>query len=837
MKKSYFSVRTIAVAVAAAQLTMFDITPVMAGPVLEEVIVTARKREESLMDAPISVAAVSGELMDNQGVSNLEQLSAKVPGLQIGRGAQTSSIFIRGIGSGVNKGFEQSAGMYVDGIYQSRSRQFTQSLVDLQQVEVLRGPQGTLFGKNTIAGAIKIETASARPGDEFEGSIGVDYEPDQEMTRSTVVLSGSPVESVGARLAIRHQESDGYVKNNTFNTDVAAKEDTMARLSLAWDATDNLSVEGKLSYVDMKSKGIEVVTPAVDASLLGDVMAGNSALGLTSVVGSIAALAVPGYVPSSDGKEYESWSGNTRYNDGESEATKSVSTSLRFDWDLGQYELTGLTGYSDFEFMQDHDTDFHGGNVANNVDQETLEQFSQELRIASNFDGAVNFIAGVYYEDQSLVSQNQPYLDGSLGGVFGALPGNALNPAIPEGMSLSDVGINSLWNGAILAPGTPLAGTEITDIWRHAYLEQETQTAAIFGEVGIDLSEALTLELGLRYSQDTKKAIKQGDIGIGSPSNPIQTYDVDGNVNPSADPLQAALSKAIWGGLLSTHSHNQNLSREEEHLDPAVKLRWHATEDTMAYMSWSKGYKSGGFNGSADTSNPDGTPGEGTEFDDESAEAWELGLRTTPMDGRARFSATAFQTELANLQVTSFVGISFKVGNAAQVTVKGLEFDTQFAVTEDMEVGAAVSYLDHQFDSYADAPATIVQQAQGLTAQDLSGQRGPYAPKFSGTVYADYSTQVSNNLILSARMDVNFKDEFYTDGDLDPASLQDAYAKIDARLGLSTVDERWEVAIYGRNLTDEATKTASLDAPLSAGIMASWIEEPRVIGAQVRFNF
>ena len=310
--------KTLVLAVAAAQFVILD-TVALAQPMLEEVIITARKREETLMDAPLAVTAVGGDAMNKEGITNMEQLSSKVPGLQVGRGAQTSSIFIRGVGSGINKAFEQSAGMYVDGIYQSRSRQFTQSLVDLQRVEVLRGPQGTLFGKNTIAGAVKVETATSLPGEELNGSLTMDYEPDQSTARGTAVIAGSPTDSLGARLAVRYQESDGYVENNTFNRDEAQKEDTMMRLSLAWDATDNLRMIGKVSYTDMESEGIELVTPIVDTSILEDFQSGNSALRVTSVMGTIAALAVPGYEASTGSKEYDSWNGNTGYNNGDFE--------------------------------------------------------------------------------------------------------------------------------------------------------------------------------------------------------------------------------------------------------------------------------------------------------------------------------------------------------------------------------------------------------------------------------------------------------------------------------------------------------------------------------------
>ncbi len=153
------TLKPLVLAIIASQSLMLPALPAF-GQQLEEIVVTARKREETLMDAPLSLTAVSGAAMDNAGITNMEQLSASVPGLNVGRNTQGAGVFIRGIGSGINRAFEQSAGMYVDGIYQSRARQFTQSMVDLQQVEVLRGPQGTLFGKNTIAGAIKVETST-----------------------------------------------------------------------------------------------------------------------------------------------------------------------------------------------------------------------------------------------------------------------------------------------------------------------------------------------------------------------------------------------------------------------------------------------------------------------------------------------------------------------------------------------------------------------------------------------------------------------------------------------------------------------------------------------------
>ncbi len=845
--KITLNAKSAVVTIAFGFLFLFNLTPSFAQSeeanelVLEEVYVTARKREENLMDAPLSVVAISGEAMDKQGITNMEQLSASVPGLVVGRGAITSTVFIRGIGSGINKAFEQSAGMYVDGIYQSRSRQFTQSLVDIQRVEVLRGPQGTLFGKNTIAGAIKVETATALPGDEFSGSVTMDYEPEYGTARGTVVLSGSPTETLGARLAVRYQETDGYVENKLLNRDEAQGEDTMARLSLAWDATENLRFVGKVSYTDMERVGIELVNSSVDFSLLEGVMAGTSNLTLLNVMGVIAAQVTPGYQASTGSAEYDSWVGNSRYGNGETETTESTQASLRFDWDAGDYTVTGLAGYTDFENEQNHDTDFHAGNVAGQTDGETLEQTSLELRIASDYDGPLNFIAGAYFEERDFRADGVTSLDGSLGGVFGQLPANALNPLFPP-VPLSVLGINSVWNGSVLdaMAGFPtgLAGVEVIDLMGTGDFQQDTETRAVFGELSYELTDALTLELGLRYSEDTKDVHKQVSLGMGILSQAVITTGSDGLPTGNADFLTTALIQTFWGlGGLDTFAHDQLLNRKEKHLDPAVRLRWQANDETMVYLSWSEGYKSGGFNATTNTANPDGSPGPSTEYEDESAQAWELGVKTTLWDGRANVSAALFQTEITDLQVTSFEGLTFQLGNAAEMTSKGLELETQLAMTEELTLGLSLQYLDAKYDSYANGPVTVYQQAAGQAAQDLGGQSLPYAPEWSGNLFADYSREISNKLLLSARVDLNYKDDFFTAGALPLESLQDSYTKVNARLALSSLDQRWEVAIYGRNLTDEGTYSATVDAPLSAGITAAWIEEPRVVGVQLRYNF
>lgn len=831
------------IAIMAVTVMSVSVTspPTYAQLVLEEVVVTARKRAESLMESPIAVSVVSGEAMSREGITNLEQLSAKVPGLQVGRTAITSGIFIRGIGSGMNSGFEQSAGMYLDGIYQSRSRQFTMSMVDLARVEVLRGPQSVLFGKNTVAGAIKVETNSPRTGDPFEGYVAADIEPEYGTARGTIVLSGGLTETLSGRLVARYQETDGYVDNVLVDRDVQERDDTLGRLTLTWEPSESLRFEGKASYTDMDGKGIEQVNGVANPDLLEGTLAGQNQLQLTDVLGSIAAFNTPGFSAATGSNEYDSWTGNLAWAPYEQETIEAEQLSLLANWDLGQYTLTSLTGYNTFKFEQDQDVDFHPGNVAGGVSYEEVDQFSQELRLTSNFEGRFNFMAGVYYEDQDLDVVGNPNLDGSLGGLLGTLPASGLDPTLPD-VPLSVLGINSLWNGLVLSlidpAAAPLIGAEqdvISSSWTN---DSDNETLAIFAEISIDLSDTLSLDIGARYSEDEKNTRKQGSQGVGEPSATIEVIDSGGRATGALDPKNTALVGTSWG-ILGSYPHDQRLQRNEYHLDPTARLRWQASDSAMIYVSYSEGYKSGGFNASGDTANPDGSPAEGTEFEDEQAESWELGVKAELWDNRARLSATLFHTEIEDLQVTSFRGTNYIVGNAAALTSQGAELETQLALTQAWEVGGALAYLDSEYDKYPNAPCTIYQVAEvgGDCVQDLEGERGPNAPEWSATVYASYNQQLANGWWFRFNIDGSYKDEQFLDGDLDENAVQDSYFKINGRLALASSDDTWEVAVYGRNITDETTYTFGTDSPLSAGIYGHWLEEPMILGLQARYSF
>jgi outer membrane receptor protein involved in Fe transport len=402
------------------------------APVLEEVIVTAQKRAESLQDVPISVAAVGGEKIEDNFITSLDQISEYLPNVTIADSTSAEQIFIRGIGSGANEGFEQSVGTYVDGIYYGRGRSAKTGFLDMARVEVLKGPQGVLFGKNTIAGAINISTRN--PSDEFEAAVNVGYEIEHKEKTIGGVISGPLTDTLKARLAVRSSEHDGWMENTYLNESTGESEEIAARLTTVWDASDNLELVTKIQYTDLElgdraaqltkcSAAMQAAVAGIDNCQFDD----ETTMALTS--------------PSGENHGYENYD--------------SLSVGVTANWDLGEYTLTSVTGYTELSSEQALELDFtHQDNLSADPRNEEFESYSQELRITSPLGETFEYISGLYYEQSDLYRTNAFNLSNSL--------------------------------------------TRIGDNW------QEGVSAAIFGSVDWNINESVTLTLGGRYTEDKK---------------------------------------------------------------------------------------------------------------------------------------------------------------------------------------------------------------------------------------------------------------------------------------------------------------------------------------------
>lgn len=767
---------------------------------IEEVIVTAQKREQSLQDVPVSVSVVTGEAIAGSSIANLDELSMQVPNLSIAEGSQTTSIVMRGLGSGINQGFEQSVGMFIDGIYAGRDRQFRSPFLDIESVEILRGPQGTLFGKNTIAGALNLSTA--KPSEEFEASLRTTYEPEYEDSSTEGILSGALSETVKARLAVKHAETGGYMENTLTGSDEPSKTETVVRGTLVWEPTDRLDVTAKYETASYDVGG---------ESNLVDSDGGWA---------DIFSLVDPAYSNEGNFK---------RSSDREMSENENQSFTLSANYDLNDYTLTSITGYSEYEYRDNQDVDFSPLQLLALEQYQDFDQLSQEIRLTSPMGETFDFITGAYYQTSNLSHHKR--LDSNLGALMGGVPAVGTVNGTP-------IGINPFSVSSLLAPaafinlGTGLIPTNASasilamgfngaSSGRVSDFEQDAETWAAFGQGTWHLRDDLHLTFGLRYTKESKEATRNLYLSEHGSDTPLAVTDPN-----------YALTLGVQNGIFGAVAHSLEDDSEVENLSPSFKVQYELNEDIMIYASASRAFKSGGFSESGTTGDLDGF-----SYDDEEALAFEFGSKMHILGGRGTLNLALFQTNYEDLQVSAFVGDKYVVGNAAEATSRGVELDSVVRLTEGLTLSASMAYLDATYDKFDNAACTLAQiQASGTTSkdceQDLKGQTLAFAPEWTANVGLNHSASLTNNLLLNSNLILNYTDEQYLAQDLDERVLESSHVLVNARIGLSDSKRGWEFALVGKNLTDETIRTYANDVPLMDGANFSYMAMPRTVALQ-----
>jgi len=734
---------------------------------LEEVIVTAQKRTESLQDVPVAVISISGEKISEAGIQGLTDLAEYIPNVSIGYSAGDSPgrIIIRGVGSGNNAGFEQSVGMFNDGVYQGRARQYLVPFLDVGSVEVLKGPQGTLYGKNTVAGAISV--ASARPTDEFEGQLTAQYEMEYGSTEYTGYVSGGLSDNVRGRLAGKYRETEGHVDNIIRDKDEPEAETSALRGSLLWDASDSVEVFAKLEYAENETTGGIFQITGTD----GVLVAPFGTIRLTDVI-----------TPLEDGRANDK---TTLYSELAEEAsdTESLNGVLRIDWHLNDASFTSITGYSDYDASFLQDVDFSDITLQDARNDETFDQVSQEFRLASTKGNTLDYIVGIYLESQDLVvDQNSDAILSNLG-----------IPVLP-----STTAINNF--------------------------EQDGESAAAFGQITWRMTDAWSITGGLRFAYEKKEAsleIINADLG-------------------ETDPSDNALTQTVLRQLAGRVQGNLDDERSTENWSPMVNLQWDFSDEGMAYAKYSRGYKSGGFNARV----ADATQTEKFEFDDEQVDGFEVGAKLTLLDGAATLNTALFYTEFTDRQVSAFLNDGFIVGNAAESTSKGIEIDGRLMASQHLMFVLSLAYLNSEYDEFEDAGCAPEQirlenPLPGCDdgVQDLSGQTTNFAPEWAATFITNFFYPVGNSMEFRAALDIIYSDQFYLEQGLDSNLVQDSFTKVNGRIALASVDDTWEVALIGKNLTDELTYGIGSGMPFFTGAYFKSVMEPRTVAVEVAYRF
>jgi outer membrane receptor protein involved in Fe transport len=744
---------------------------------------------------PISVNAVGGERIEEAGIVRLDDLKAYVPNLQVTETGIANNFYVRGIGSGLNQGFEQSVSIYADGIYRGRGHQSRMPFLDLERVEVLRGPQPILFGKNAIAGAVNL--VSARPTDEFEGSVRLSYEVEQDERVGDLVLSG-PLndQGLGMRLAVRSRRGDGYLENLTLGRDEPQRDELAGRLTFAWNASENFDATLKF-----EAGSFDVVGRQVE--IFGELPAGPR---LVPSTGQIANPPIPGLTYSqilrnvfqADASVLDNTLNFDRSSNGDSSSLDTRETALTVNWRFGGATLTSVTGYSKYDLGEICDCDFTGANVFTAGITERFDQFSQELRLSSDTDGRLSWIAGIFYQEYDLTETDYIHV-----------PANSIIPAAVNALTRST------------------AGNALRDTANPRVFRQDSELWSAFAQVSYDLTDAWRVTAGGRFSSEDKTGSRATNLtaGLGGP--------------PLAGPPSVA--DALYLQLFGIQRHSVAGERSEDEFSPLVNLQYRFADRSMAYLSWARGNKSGGYDARSNRAPPFGT----FEYEPEEADAFELGVKWG-ISGNAELSAALFYTDYEDLQTSAFDGrLGFNVGNGS-AEVRGIEVEGRWQATDRLFLGGSVAYLDFEWQKYDgqcyyNPPASLLS-TRVVGNCNYDGFTNQLAPEITAVINAEYRQPVGASLEFRGGLDVTYTDEFITSLTLDPNSKQDAYAKVNARISLGTQDGKWEAAVVGRNLTDEKTISYSGDTPLAGSTFGArsyygFVDPPRTVAIELLARF
>jgi len=800
---------------------------------LEEVMVTATKRAESMQDVPISMIAMSGDSIKDFGVTRGEEFAADMPAVAINQNPIGNFIFIRGIGTpGSNQGIEQSVSIFHDGIYMGRSQLSRAPFMDLDRVEVLRGPQSVLFGKNTIGGAIHV--ISAKPTQEVEGMISGLYGWEDGEQEITGVLSGPITDTLSGRVAYRGYDLDGYLENEFTSDDGPERDDETLRVQLSWDATDMLNITGKWETSEFnqvqQNTQLSVFDPAPGSAGFANLNAALYAFGTGNtspekyddkravindggaLLGQVAPdfAGLPGFPDKPEFSENEMDAG-----------------TLTIDWAIGDHTLTAISGYATYEYRDLCDCDFAALPLIQVDASEDYDQFSQEIRLTSPGGETFDYIVGFYYHESDLEYRSIEGFGTSLAsGLFGTAP--ALTPNLTRDYSMN----------------------QDQDMW------------AVFGSGTWSFTDRTRVTVGLRYFEETKevdhvltKSFTGGwdySSAAGLPADSLVYGDTAAEYDRFLSEFSGtgldALSETIYGVVLGTFEHDiRGRERTEEDVTGSITLEHDIGDASMVFATVATGTKGGGFDGRflRTEDNPF------FEYDEEKATAYEIGIKSSLLDGLMTLNATAFFTTVDDFQVSIFDGATaFFVQNAAELESKGVEVDLKWAATEGLTVGFAGSYLDATYQDFENAPCwtisgsepvdrgNCIDRGTGSDHRDASGEAINFAPEWAYNLNLDYRLPIGDTLEGRATLNLNYSDGFFTAGDLDPIyAYQDDYTTVGLRLGLGSFDGTWDVAFIGKNLTEEEISGNNNDQPLVDGNGFAQTDRLRSYAVQATYRF
>lgn len=747
---------------------------------VEEVLVTARKKGEYLTDVPISISVVSGEDIRRQGYRDLHALAAAVPAVNLSKAPASALINVRGVGSGTNPGFEQSVALVVDGVAIGRSRAARAGFLDVERVEVLKGPQTTHFGANTVAGVFNVATRGARIAEKADGYLRASYEweADEAVLEGAVNLPLSDVFAL--RAAGKWTNSEGYIRDLGLDRRVPAIKDELARLSLLWTPGGNLTA--RLKY----TRGQMDANDGLDMQLVNcEPFAPAAAPGGPS--GGVAQFDCL----ERDGQFMEDELNHARSTDLPGSRSLDIDIAmLGLEHDVGTARLTSVTGYYRFQndFLIDVDTSAVPSAVAPSrfsaAQVDDAEHFSQELRVSSAAGRRLEWTAGLYYQQENALVYNSVV--------------TGFTPPLPPAAARVSGGRNT----------------------------QDTETRAVFGTALFHLTQRLRIGTGLRYLTVDKTTIQPpATLGV-MPADRVANARAFQPLRPFVFQQQRRADEDL---LPSFHLQFDLTDRANVYFSfrqgfkaggyslanppPGRMTDYIQTFDPETVDAYELGLKGAFFAGRLDVN-------------------------------AALFRSNFHDRQVSSLAESSgdaSIGLTQEVANAAESRSQGVELAFRARMTERWTLLGDFTFLRSRFRDFANAPCYTGQSpAQGCVdgVQDLSGRFTTFAPEHAGSLTVRYERRIGDNRLTVA------PNLFFTDGygivpDFNPRNHQGSFAKVNLRIALAPLSNQWELAFVGRNLGNATTSHFCQEAATlrTGNTVACAVDPPATFAVQASHGF
>lgn len=837
---------------------------------VDDIIVTAQKREQNLQDVPIVVTSLSQETLEDAGVRDIKDLQILTPGMTVTSTASEASTTarIRGVGTvGDNPGLESSVGVVIDGVYRSRNSVGFGDLGELQRIEVLKGPQGTLFGKNTSAGVINIitEAPSFTPGFEAEATVG---------NYGAMAVSGSVTGPISDTLAFRlyagRRLRDGFMDIDTGDgprpeTDDNNQDFGTVRGQLLWLPNDNTSVRFIADYSGRDEYccvGTQIRTgptyPFIDATSVGTGQR-PPAPGFGPLPFSRTA-----YANRSTGQDVEDmgW---------------SVEANVDMPSMFGGSTLTSITSWRNWEFINGQDADFTGADIAYRVEDGdfgfSVENLTQEFRLAGQTD-RLDWLLGLFVTAEDINRTDSFYIGADYAPVLSfqlSAALNAANPAIP--ISPAIIGCftrpgttapqiqGCLGTGGAMPPPSPLAptgpafpaGQSIEDVY-----DQRSDSFAIFTNNTFAVTDQFDITLGLRYTLDDKTLRGTQDNGNDAAANTCAAGL--GNQAAIVGAVGAANAPLILGRLClpwSNPFYNGRTIAEKEsdgELSGTIKGSYRFSPEAMLYASYARGYKSFGYN--LDRVQTGITPNASLFFPSEVVDSYELGAKLTLLDRSLLLNVTYFDQVFNDFQLNTFLGTSFVVESIPELKSRGVDADfLWFSPIEGLTFQGGVTWTEAEYGNFTAADMANPGNFPQLSL--LPGATASFAPEWSSSLSVNFDRNIGDDVRVGFSLAGKYMSDYNTGSDLLPYKQQDAFTTLNGRFLIGSADERWTAEFWVQNLTDEEYIQVAYNAFLQGSAFQSTVQPngtyynpaldsqtydaflgaPRTYGATLRFKY